>query len=142
MRREKGAAAVELAAAVMLLLVPVTLLVLVFAPWVQRQSLTRSAAAEAARMVVLSDDMAAPDEVGAAELVKRMSANHGIDPAEVQARFCGLTCAPLSRGELVTVEVTVGIPAVVVPGFGVSVGGGSWTASHTEPVDLYRSSRG
>ena len=51
---EQGATPIEFAAGVGLLLIPIVFLVASFAPWVERQSMARVAAAEAARLVATS----------------------------------------------------------------------------------------
>jgi hypothetical protein len=147
--REAGHAAVELALAVGLLLLPVAILVLSFPTWIERQSMARSAAREVARIVVLS-----PDPVqGAATAAHRLADiahNHGVDPAGVTLCYAvhavteaaPSTCTGLvrvARGEAVTAYVTVPLPALEFPGLPIRLTERSFTVTHTERVDLYRS---
>ncbi len=148
LRCERGTAAVELPLGVLLLLVPAALLVLSFAPWVERQSLARVTAREAARTVALADT-APLGEAAARELAGRIARNHGVAPEDVRVAFCAppgasaevkaqSTCAPLRRGGRVVVEVQVRLPLVTIPGLS-GVGEHWWATSHVEQIDLYRS---
>lgn len=139
--RDRGHAAVELAMAVGVLLLPVALVVTAFGPWSERRVLAESAAAEAARIAVLRLDHQA-----GADAVQRAVANHGLDPSGVRLGWCGAEPAaltapagacPMARGTWVEATVEVWAPLVETPWGGV---GGLWvTGSHSEPVDLYRS---
>lgn len=144
MRRERGTVPVELAAAVGLLLLPTALLVLSFGPWLERRTLVRSAAAEAARLEVLSDG----DEDAVARLVAEWAARNGVDTGGFEVALCGgpatpadrplrSSCVPLRRGEVVTVEVRTVVPLVRTP-FG-DVGGVTVSATAVEVVDRHRS---
>lgn len=144
MTAERGSTAVELAAGVGLLLIPMALLVLSFAPWLERRVFVRSAAAEAARWVILSDG----DEPAVSALLAGMASGSGLEPSEVGVSLCGgpvspagsaprSTCLPLLRGGVVSVEVSTDVPLVRTP-FG-HVGGLTVSARHVEMVDLYRS---
>lgn len=130
---ERGGVPIEFALGVGVLLLPVAILVLTFPTWVERQSLARLAAQEAARTVVLAHDYTAGVAAGA-ELAQQVAVNHGLAADELQVAFTG----SLQRGATVTAIVTVRIPAAAFPGIG-SVGAMSWTTSHTEHVDRYRS---
>jgi hypothetical protein len=143
-RREHGTVPVELAVAVGLLLLPTALLVLSFGPWLERRTLVRSAAAEAARLEVLSDG----DEVAVGRLVAGWAERNGLDPAWFEVALCGgpstradrplrSTCLPLRRSEVVTVEVRTVVPVVRTP-FG-DVGGVTVSATAVEVVDRHRS---
>ncbi len=147
-RDERGAAAVEMPLAIAFLLIPVAYLVLMVAPWGQRANLARLAAAEAARAIVLAPT-ADPDDAAVYDLVATIAANHDIPIADVDADLCvadgmtpaereAATCDALIRGGVVTVDVSVRIPLVAVPGIG-DAGGFTWTWSHTELVDQFRS---
>lgn len=130
---ERGQVPIEFALAVGLLIFPVTILVVSLPVWIERQSAARVAAQEAARQVVLADTWTDGTNNGAV-VAQRVAANHGIPPGDVSVGFRG----ELERGEEVAAVVTVRMPALVLPGIG-SVGEWSWTVSHTEEVDLYRS---
>ena len=138
---DRGHAAVELAMAVGVLLFPVALVVTAFGPWSERRVLAESSAAEAARMAVLQLD----HEAGA-EVVARAGSEYGLDQSSLRLGWCGAapaslpagagTC-PMVRGGVVQATVQVWAPLIVTPWGEV---GGLWvTASHSEPVDLYRS---
>jgi hypothetical protein len=143
-RREHGTVPIELAAAVGLLLLPAALLVLSFGPWLERRTLVRSVAAEAARLEVLSDG----DEIAVSRLVAGWAERNGIDPAGLEVALCGgpaspadrplrSTCLPLRRSEVVAVEVRTVVPVVRTP-FG-DVGGVTVSATAVEVVDRHRS---
>ncbi|MFO7548914.1 MAG: hypothetical protein R6X29_08630 [Acidimicrobiia bacterium] len=144
MSRQRGSIPVELAAAVGLLLIPTALLVLSFGPWLERRTLVRTAAAEAARLEVVSDG----DEEAVARLVAAWAGRNGLDAGGLQLALCGgaatpadrpllSTCLPLRRGEIVAVEVRTVVPLVRTP-FG-DVGGVTVTATAIEMVDRHRS---
>jgi hypothetical protein len=126
--------AIEFALGVGVLVLPVAALVLVLPGWAERQSMARVAAAEAARTVVVASDWATGIAAGG-EVAAEVAANHGLAPGDLEAvRFSG----SLVRGDTVTAAVTVRVPLTVVPGL-AAAGGFSVTASHSEPVDRYRS---
>lgn len=138
---DKGQAAVELALAIAVLMLPVALAVTAFGPWMERRVLAEAVAAEAARTVVLSLDHRA-----GALVVWEMAQGHGLGPDLVRLSWCdgqpgpvdqpSTTCL-LAAGEVVTATVQVWVPLVPTPWGNV---GGLWiTGSHTEPIDLYRS---
>lgn len=128
---ERGYVGLEFALAVGLLIFPVTILVVSLPTWVERQSAARVAAQEAAREVVLADSWSEGTELGSA-VAQQTATNHGV--GHVDVAFSGA----LERGGEVVARVTVEMPALVVPAVG-RVGAWSWTAVHTEQVDLYRS---
>lgn len=139
MRAERGHAAVELALAVGVLMIPAAIAVLGFGPWSERSVLAGAAAAEAARAAVISLSTATGDQVAA-----EMRANYGLDPAEMRLGWCGAvpatggagTC-PMARGATVEVTVEVWVPMVSTPWGEI---GGVWvTRTHAESIDLYRS---
>lgn len=129
--REAGHVALEFALAIGLLVFPVTILVASLPTWIERQSAARVAAQEAAREVVLADSWDEGTDRGKA-VAEQVAANHAI--GTVSVAFSG----SLERGGQVSASVTVKMPAMVVPGMG-RVGAWSWTVTHTEQVDLYRS---
>jgi hypothetical protein len=132
-RSEAGTAVIETPLAIVLLLVPIALLVITLPAWPERQTVARAAASEAARAAVLADSW---DEAVAAgqAVVDRTARNYGLAPSEFALDWRGA----FTRGEAVTARVTVRMPALAIPGLG-SVGAWTWTASHTETVDQYRS---
>lgn len=125
--------AIETPLALVLLLVPVALMVITIPAWPERQTVARAAAAQAARTAALADSW---DEATAAgeDAVARSGANYGLPAADLTVEWEGT----LGRGGTVTARVTVRMPAVIVPGLG-RIGAWSWTASHSEIVDRYRS---
>ncbi len=133
MRDDRGTAAVELALALALFLIPISLLVITLPAWPERQTVARAAVTEAARAVVLADSW---DEgvIAANEIARQAASNQGLDPDDVSVAVEG----SLERGATVTASVTIDMPALVVPGL-TTVGSWSWTASHSERVDDYRS---
>jgi hypothetical protein len=132
-RSERGTAAIETPLALVLLLVPVALMVITIPAWPERQTVARAAATQAARTAVLADSW---DEATAAgeDTVARSGANYGLPAGDLTVEWEGT----LLRGGTVTARVTVRMPALVVPGLG-RIGAWSWTASHSELVDRYRS---
>ncbi|MGF1618693.1 MAG: hypothetical protein ACFCU2_12945 [Acidimicrobiia bacterium] len=139
MRAESGHAAVELALAVAVLMIPAAVAVLGFGPWSERSVLAGAAAAEAARAAVISLSTATGNQVAA-----EMSANYGLDQTEMRVGWCGAvpatggtgTC-PMTRGATLEVTVDVWVPLVSTPWGEI---GGVWvTRSHAERIDLYRS---
>lgn len=132
-RAERGSAPVELPLAIGLLLLPVALLVITLPAWPERQTVAQSAAAQASRTMALAGSW---DE-GAAEaraVVARAATNSGLDPADMSVELVG----SVERGASVTARVRVAMPGLAVPGLG-PVAGWTWTASHTDRVDDYRS---
>lgn len=137
--RERGAAAVELALGVVVLLVPALLLVTSFGPALERRVLARSLAAETARTLVEAGG--ALDSVSIDRLVA-LARSAGVAPNAVRVAVCGEALVPLvdaagcelaGRTALdVTIEVTVD-PQLLA--------GGPGTVSHvhTEPTNPYRS---
>lgn len=130
---EDGSVPIEFALGVGLLLLPVAVLVLTFPTWAERQSLARLAAQEAARTVVLAADPATGHQAGTA-LAYRIAANHGAADAITAITYAG---APV-RGGSITATVTVTIPLPGLPPFDL-LPTPTWTTSHTEPIDPYRS---
>ncbi|MGD2060476.1 MAG: hypothetical protein PVF87_06405 [Acidimicrobiia bacterium] len=136
---ERGHAAVELALAVGVLLLPAALAVLAFGPWSEKQVAAEALAAEAARTAVLELSLAA-----GASAVGEQAAALGLDPTSVRLGWCGASpenqpagsCA-LARGSAVSATIEIWTPLVPTPWGPV---GGLWvSADHSEPIDLYRS---
>lgn len=128
-----GSVAVELAMGVGVLLLPVAVLVLLLPTWVERQSMARLAAQEAARAVVLADSDASA-RTAAEEAARTIAANHGLGQDLRTVEVSG----GLVRGGTVTATVRVRVPLTALP-FAGDVGGFTVTARHREPVDRYRS---
>lgn len=145
--REAGTAAIELVVGVALIMVPMAMIVLSFAPLLEARTFVRLASAEMARTIAISDG----DELVARQAIRDMAANNNIDPARIDVALCGgaestLSSAPastctdpdglLTRGTYVTVfmRVTVDVVPLFVNGFTMSTG-----YEHAELVDQYRS---
>lgn len=137
--RDRGHAAVELALGAGLMLLPAAIAVLAFGPWAEHRVTAEAMAAEAARAAVIELDVTA----GNAGLGAH-STQVGIDPAGIRVGWCG--AAPtvafsgdctFARGGVVSVTVDLWSPLVPTPWGQI---GGIWvSATHTEPIDLYRS---
>lgn len=119
--------------AVFLLLVPVAAMAMLLPRWSERQTLARDAAATAARTAVLEADPGKAMNAGE-EAVAQTAANFDVERNDLSIAWSG----DLSRGGSVTATVSVRMPAVVFPGLG-TVDAWSWSSSHTERVDDYRS---
>lgn len=132
---ERGYVAAELALGVGLLVFPVALLVLTLPTWSERQSAGRAIAREAARSLAVSGRC---DPRTARDVGETMAANLGLRDGAVAVRVDCAAGSRLPRGGTVTVDVEVTMPAVRIPGV-TSVGEWTWTATHSEPVDRYRS---
>jgi hypothetical protein len=102
--------------------------------WFERTNMAHIAAREAARAVVVATDPSSGEDRGR-ELVAEIAANHGVDPATVSVAYSG----DANPGGAVTAQVTVQLPALSIPFVG-GVGAKQWSTTHTELVDLYRSS--
>lgn len=136
---DRGHAAVELALAIGVLLLPAALAVLAFGPWSEKQVAAEALAAEAARAAVLELSLAA----GASAAAEQATAL-GLDPRFVRLGWCGAnpqgrpagSCS-LARGSAVSATIELWTPLVPTPWGSV---GGLWvSADHSEPIDLYRS---
>lgn len=136
---ERGSyAPLELALTTVLILFPTAILVVSLPTWVERQSLARLAAQEAARAVVLADTASAGTTAGQA-IVAQMAVNHDVDPDDLAVTFTGA----LERGGSVTATVTIRVPALAVPLLTDGPGPGfTLTSDHTEAVDTYRAFSG
>jgi len=132
MSRERGSSPVELALGVMLLVVPVAIIVLSVAPVFEHRNFVRRAAAEAARIMVLSADPAAEAQL----VVDSQASSMGIDPDNVSVVLCGGTGCSTDRGAVVTVEVSVLVEEL--SSF-LPIGSITIRAVHSERVDMYRS---
>lgn len=141
LRREEGFAAAEYAAGVAFLILPVTVLVLSLPTWIETQSGARLAAQQAARAIVTAPTF----ETGRAEaeaVVDTVLANLDI----VRVGDLGVEGELIPRGtsgtqEVVTVAVTVRMPAISFP-LVREFAAFDHTVSHSQPVDLFRSTGG
>lgn len=145
-----GFVALEFVLATGVLVVPMIVLALSLPIWIERMSMARVAAQEAARAVALAPDAIQGGQLGRG-LVVQTARNHDVAVEEVSVcysvhgiadvapqRCSGLAALP--RGAGVTAAVTVRLPMISLPflpqGLGVVP---PYTAHHTERVDLYRS---
>jgi hypothetical protein len=130
-RAEHGFVAIEWVAAVAFLLLPVVVLVATLPAWAERRHAATVAAREAASAAVFRAEV----DPGAARLVAvEVARNYGIEPRDVAVAVR----AGARRGEYVTVDVSVRMPAVAVPGL-VDAGGWTYTATQHRRLDDYRS---
>ncbi len=129
-RRDRGAIQIEFLFAVGILLFPIAVFALTIAPVVERRNVAGRAAAEAARAYAV-----APSEseavAAALAIVDQIDSNYSFD---LSLSLAG----DFDRGGLVTATVQVTLPAIVFPGVG-DAPGVSYSASHRENIDLYRS---
>lgn len=138
---ETGHAAVELALAVGVLLLPAALFVLSLGPWLEARVTAKAIAAEAARGAAIDLDLAA-----GVDIAKSVVSTRGVSLEGVRLGWCGAApdemtspsgSCTLVRGSVVAAEVEVWVPLITTPWGPI---GGFWTgAGHSEPVDLYRS---
>lgn len=137
-RSERGSVSLELIFAVGFLLIPTAALLAQFPTWVATTNTAQSAATEAARQVVLADDMTS-GIAAASETAREVIINHGLDPgAFLDLTVTATPPGDLQRGQVVTVTVTVRGSPILVPGLG-SVGNPfDAVGSATERVDDYR----
>ena len=119
--------------AVFLLLVPIAAMVTLLPKWSERQTVARDAATTAARVAVLEADPEGAMSAGE-DAVEQTARNFGVDASDLTLSWSG----DLSRGGAITATVTIRMPAMAFPGLG-SVEAWSWSSSHTERVDDYRS---
>lgn len=132
-RDERGMAVLEWPLAVFILLVPIAAMATLLPTWSERQTVARDAAATAARVAVLEGDAEQAMAAGE-EAAQRTATNFGIDPGDLTVTWSG----DLGRGSAITATVSVRMPVAAFPGLG-SVDAWSWSSSHTERVDDYRS---
>ncbi len=111
-----------------LVLIPFGLLVVTVPTWVERQTMVRDAAAEAARAVALDPD--AGTAIGQAA-ARQVVDGYGLD-SPVSVAWSGA----LSPGAEVTATASVDVPVLELPLFG-AIGGQTITRSHTERVADY-----
>ncbi len=135
---ESGSVSLELIFAVGFLLIPAAALLAQFPTWVGVTNATQAAATEAARQVVLADDMTGGISA-ASETALEVLINHGLDAVDlIDLTVTATPPGDLQRGQVVTVTVTVRGSPILVPGLG-SVGNPfDAVGSATERVDDYR----
>lgn len=130
---ERGAASLELGLGAAVLLLPAAVLVLSLPTWIERQSAARVAAREAARTAVLAETSAAAISAGE-QAAAEVAANHGLEPDDLGVTVAG----SLERQGSIAATVTARFPATAFFGFG-DVAAFTWSVTHTEQVDRYRS---
>lgn len=129
-RRDSGLIQIEFLVAIGVLLFPVAIFALTIAPVVERRNVAGRAAAEAARAYAVASTEA-DGLAAAAAIVEQIDGNYSFDLALS-------VVGDLDRGGFVTATVAVILPAIVFPGVGEAPGV-TYTASHQEDIDLYRS---
>lgn len=137
-RVERGSVSLELIFAVGFLLIPATALLAQMPTWVGTNQAAQTAATEAARLVVLADDMTT-GVAAATQTASDIIVNHGLDPTDLlDLTVTATPSGDLQRGQVVTVTITVRGSPIHVPGLG-SVGNPfDAVGSATERVDDYR----
>lgn len=135
---DRGSASLELIFAVGFLLIPAAALLAQLPGWVGTTHAAQTAAVEAARQVVLAEDLA-QGLTAAQRVAGEVIVNHGFDIADLLG--VAVTADPpgdLQRGQTVTVTVTVQGNPIVVPGLGTVGHPFDAVGSATERVDDYR----
>jgi hypothetical protein len=132
MRRERGFVAIELLLAIAFLLLPVVLLVASLPQWSERQHAATVAADEAARVAIAA--WPADGTEGAVQAADDVAFTYGIPARDLDVAIS----PPPGRGELLTVTVTIRMPAVAVPLL-AHAASWSWTARESRRIDDYRS---
>ncbi len=126
---DRGEVALEWALGTTLILLPTLVLVTLVPVWVERQSMARVAALQAAQVAIIADDL----EVGPA-VAAQVAANHGAPAGDLTVTVAG----SLERDGSVTATAVVHLPVLRIPLIG-DFGGANLTHVHTQRVDLYRS---
>ena len=144
---DRGTAAIELVLGLTLILIPMAMVVLSFAPLLEARTFIRQAAADTARQIASG----VTEEARALDALEVVAVNNGVDPARLWISLCGgarsplmseaaSTCvngdAVLERGQYVTVEIVVEVDVVPIFVHGITV---KTSHRHAELVDLYRS---
>ncbi len=139
MRSERGSAALETVFAIGFLLIPAAVLLVQLPGWIATGQAAQVAATEAARQVVLADDMTngvATAHTIAAQIIQ----NHGLSVNDlISVSIAADPAGDLQRGQTVTVTVTVRGNPIVVPGLGTVGNPFDAIRAGTERVDDYRS---
>lgn len=130
--RERGAVAVEWAAAVAFLLLPMVIVATTLPQWAERRHAATVAAREAARVLARDWPHGEPGE--AVSVAWEVAELHGIDRDDVTIRAPLL---PPSRGDRLAVEIEVPMPAIAV--LGVRVGAWRYRALAVRRIEDFRS---
>lgn len=141
-RKQGGAAPIELVAGLGLLVLPVVILVVSLPVWAEVRSMGTVAAQQAARTIVTAPEPTAAYPAAAA-VAEAVAANFGRELVGAPRvawfhRADAAGTAGSGAQEVVTVTVTVRLPAITVPLIG-SWGAVDWDVRHAEAVDRYRS---
>ncbi len=131
-RDHRGFVAVEFVLATGLLLLPVVMLVAALPQWSERQHAAIVAARDAVR--VAARDWPADGGADAVRVARETVAHYGVAADDVGVVVSG----GAARGDLVTVTVTIRMPAIAVPLLARSASW-SWTARESLRIDDYRS---
>jgi hypothetical protein len=138
-QRERGSVTIETLFAVGFLLIPAAALLTQLPSWVGTTHAAQAAATEAARQVVLADNMTAGVDA-ARQAATGVIVNHGLESADLVAvEVSAHPADELQRGQEVTVTVTVRGSPIVVPGLGPIGNPFNAVGGATERVDDYRS---
>ena len=132
-RDDRGVAAIDMFAVIIVAMIPVFVIVMSVPSWVERMSFARVAAQEAARAAVLADTWA-DGQAQAGDLVTEIAANYDVPAGGSSLALSGA----LERGATVTATVSVQTPTLTIP-FVTTVGSTTLSSTHTEIVDHYRS---
>lgn len=121
------------------LLIPAALLLAQLPGWIATGQAAQVAATEAARQVVLADDMTTG--VAAAQTIAtQVITNYGLAVDDlISVSVAANPAGDLQRGQIVTVTVTVRGNPIVVPGLGTVGNPFDAIRAGTERVDDYRS---
>lgn len=130
--RDAGVLTAELMLAVAGILIPVMFLLLAVVQWPEHQGVATAAAAEGARTAALANSGQEADAM-MRERVTQVVSTYGLDPSDVTAELSG----DFSPGGHLTVEVTIDLPTLTVPGAG-DFSAASYTATSTERIELHR----
>lgn len=130
---DRGVAAIDIIVVIIIAMIPVFVIVMSVPTWVDRLLFARTAAQEAARVMVLADTWE-EGQSQANEMVQQVAANHGVPAGETSLTLGG----QLERGATVSATVSVQTPAINIP-FVTTIGSVTLSRSHTEIVDHYRS---
>jgi Flp pilus assembly protein TadG len=131
-RDTRGFVAIEFLLAIALLFLPMVLLVASLPQWSERQHAATVAADEAARVAIA----AWPADGGerATEAADTVALTYGVPASDLDIAVS----PPPLRGGLLTVTVTIRMPAVAVPLL-AHAASWSWTARESRRIDDYRS---
>jgi hypothetical protein len=136
---ERGSVAIEWVMGLGVLVLPIAMMVAVFPTWVERTSMARVAAQEAARVGALAETVTDGMSAGAA-MAYQVAANHDVraDDLAVTVVIPSDAHGDPQRDGVVSATVTVRIPVTAIPLI-ADTGGISWSVSHHERIDRYRS---